>query len=78
MDDYASIVWILRGLIGSAPGVMALRNGQLSLATEDELIFEAPLANVREVRFPWYYIWGGMKMKVNDAPFVSPLCNRIT
>src|SRR5260370_737319 len=69
MNDYASIVWILRGLIGSTPGVMVLRNGQLSLATEGALVFEAPLANVREVRFPWYYFWGAMKMKVNDAPY---------
>ncbi|GAB3655406.1 hypothetical protein GCM10027589_14580 [Actinocorallia lasiicapitis] len=32
-------------------------------------LFEAPLEAVGDVRFPWYYFGGGMKLKIAGQPF---------
>src|SRR5262245_44507292 len=32
-------------------------------------LFEAPLPAVQDVRFPWYYFGGGMKLTVAGHPF---------
>ena len=33
------------------------------------VLFDAPLAEVENVRFPWYYFGGGMKLTVSGHPY---------
>ena len=63
-----SQVWILRGL-GNSPAVMTLTGGRLTLTTEKGAVFDTPLAEVREIKFPWYYFGGGVKLTVGSARY---------
>lgn len=75
----------MKGATGSTQGVLELADGRLSFtATEhyrgaglrsdgrvDEggQLFEAPLSEVSEVRWPWYYFGGGVKLKIGDQKY---------
>src|SRR5205807_2278250 len=63
-----SRVWILRGL-GNSPAVMTLAKGHLALTSEEGAVFDAPLAEVREIKFPWYYFGGGVKLTVGTKRY---------
>lgn len=39
------------------------------VAGERSVVFEAPLAEVRDVRFPWYYFSGGVKLTVGGVRY---------
>ncbi len=54
-DILATPAWRLYGISGSVPGVLVLSRGRLTLAVEDGRGFEAPLSEVTEMVFPWYY-----------------------
>lgn len=56
--------WLLVGMTRNVPGVLALVDGRVSFHTEDEVIFDAPLAELRDVTFPWYYFDGGLKLSI--------------
>jgi hypothetical protein len=56
--------WLLVGLFGNRPGVLALADGWLTFITEDGRVFDAPLVEVTGVTFPWYYFGGGVKLTV--------------
>jgi hypothetical protein len=56
--------WLLVGLFGNRPGVLALADGRLTFDTEEGRVFDAPLAEVTAVTYPWYYFGGGMKVTV--------------
>lgn len=62
-------VWQLQGLFGTRPGMLALGEGRLAFVTEEGCLFEAPLAEVSGVKFPWYYFGGGMKLTVGGARY---------
>jgi hypothetical protein len=63
-----SRVWILRGL-GNSPAVMTLAKGRLALTSEEGGVFDAPVGEVREIKFPWYYFGGGVKLTVGAARY---------
>jgi hypothetical protein len=63
-----SRVWILRGL-GNSPAVLTLAAGRLALTGEQGAVFDAPLAEVREIKFPWYYFGGGVKLTVGATRY---------
>jgi hypothetical protein len=68
--------WRMIGATQSAPGVLALHNGQISYTEMDGHVFETPLSAVADVAFPWYYFGGGAKVTVNGVryrfSFVKP------
>ncbi len=63
-----SQVWILRGL-GNSPAVMTLVAGRLTLTSEQGAVFDTPLADVKEIKFPWYYFGGGVKLSVDSTRY---------
>lgn len=71
-----SPVWLLVGMTGSRPGLLELSGGVLALTGEDGRVFEAKLADVTEIAFPWFYFGGGMKLTVagtrHRISFVRP------
>jgi hypothetical protein len=68
--------WLLRGLIGSEPGLLRLEERRISFTTEATCLFDAPLSDLRRVIFPWYYFGGGMKLMIGAnryrVSFVRP------
>ncbi len=57
-------VWRLKGLTGSEAGTLSLNNARLTYKPDDGnwAGFDAPIAEVSEVVFPWHYFSGGFKM----------------
>ncbi len=68
-DSLLTPAWLLKGLTGSVPGVLELESGRLAFTTEEGRVFEAPLAEIRDVVFPWYYFGGGAKLTVNGERY---------
>ena len=68
--------WLLLGMTGSKPGVLELADGRLGFTTEEGRVFEAPLADVTDIAFPWFYFGGGAKLTVagtrHRLSFVKP------
>lgn len=68
--------WLLVGLTGHRPGVLELAAGRLAFTGEEGRVFEAPLAAVEDVVFPWFYFGGGVKLTVagtrHRVSFVRP------
>lgn len=68
--------WQLVGLTGNRPGVLELAGGRLAFTTTEGRVFEAALADVTDVVFPWFYFGGGMKVTVagtrHRLSFVRP------
>jgi hypothetical protein len=48
---------------------MTLEAGRLALTSERGTVFDAPLAEVREIEFPWYYFGGGVKLSVGATRY---------
>jgi hypothetical protein len=64
-SEFGSPAWILVGLTRNLPGWMAYCDGWISFADIDgEVLFVAELSDVTDLKFPWYYFGGGLKMKV--------------
>ena len=64
-DDVETEAWLLKGLTGNVPGILGLVDGRLIFVTDDEqIVFDAPLSEVSNIKFPWYYFGGGMKLSV--------------
>jgi hypothetical protein len=61
--------WLLVGLTRSVPGVLELVDDDLAFTTDDGRLFDVPLAEVRDVEFPWYYFGGGVKLRVGAERF---------
>jgi hypothetical protein len=68
--------WQMVGITVSVPGVLELADGRLGFTTVEGRVFEAPLAEVSDVVFPWYYFGGGVKLRVGGEQvrisFVRP------
>jgi hypothetical protein len=67
---------LLVGLTGSRPGVLELADGRFAFTADDGRVFEAPLAEIEDVVFPWFYFGGGVKLTVagtrHRLSFVRP------
>ena len=44
--------------------MLELADGRLGFTTEEGRVFEAPLEEVTDVTFPWFYFGGGVKLTV--------------
>jgi hypothetical protein len=62
-------VWQLIGMSGNVPGLLELGDGRLSFTTEAGRVFDTPVSEVGEIRFPWYYFGGGANFKVGTASY---------
>ena len=71
-----SAVWLLVGLTGNRPGLLELSQGVLAFTAEEGRVFEAKVADVTDIAFPWFYFGGGMKLTVagtrHRISFVRP------
>jgi hypothetical protein len=56
--------WLLTG-IANKPGVLELGRGRHAFTAGDGRVFEAALADVTNINFPWYYFGGGVKLQVD-------------
>lgn len=66
----SSDAWQLRGLTRSLPGRLRLEADVLSFVDDDgDLLFRAPLSEVRQVVFPWYYFGGGCKCSIDGVRY---------
>jgi hypothetical protein len=67
--------WLLKGMTGSAPGLLEIENGEIVFTGEDGRVFGAPIDEVATI-FPWYYFGGGAKFTVGRntyrVSFVRP------
>lgn len=61
--------WLMTGVSGSEPGHLELINGRLVFAGNKGSRFDFPLAEVSDIKFPWYYFNGGMKFRVGADSF---------
>jgi hypothetical protein len=62
--------WLLLGLTGSEEGTLELANGRFTFTSIDgQRVFDVALAEVREVKFPWYYFGGGMKLSIGTERY---------
>ena len=61
-----STAWLLHGLTGSTAGVLTLRNQRLSFTNDKgELVFDAPIGEVRDISFPWHLFGCGLSLQVS-------------
>lgn len=67
--------WLLKGVTGSAPGLLELEAGEIAFTGEDGRVFSAALGDVG-ASFPWYYFGAGAKFTVGRntyrVSFVRP------
>lgn len=69
-DGVYTEAWILQGITRNVPGVLGLDEGRFTFVTDDEqAIFDAPLSSVADVKVPWYYFGGGMKLTVGGERY---------
>ena len=63
--DVETEAWLLRGITGNLPGFLSLASGRFTFVADDgQIVFDAPVSDVGDVRVPWYYFGGGMKLRV--------------
>ena len=63
-DALCTAAWLLVGITDSVPGVLELANGHLAFTTEEGRVFDVPVPEVNELKFPWYYFGGGVKFSI--------------
>ena len=63
-DAFSTSAWLLVGITGSVHGVLELDDGRLAFTIEERSVFNVPLSEVRDVKFPWYYFGGGIKFRI--------------
>lgn len=68
-SSLSSEVWLMQGLTRSEPAELAWIDERLSLLAAGELLFHVPLADVREVRHPWFYFGGGVQFTVDRVRY---------
>ena len=60
-----SPAWLLSGLTRSVAGKLLLTGKRIVFeASDGRRLLDAALADVSEVKFPWYYFGGGMKLRI--------------
>ncbi|MFN2440579.1 MAG: hypothetical protein ABR503_15345 [Chitinophagaceae bacterium] len=69
-QELISKVWQFSSLIGRVtPGVLTFNKGQVSFITEDGIQFNVPLAEVKNVRYPFLRIGLGFDAVVNGKKY---------
>lgn len=68
-DTLRTAAWRLVGLSRSLPGELHLRDGRFRFTTSEGRLFDAPLGDVTDVAFPWYYFGGGMTLRVGREAY---------
>ena len=68
LNTLCTPAWLLTGL-SNKPGVLELARGRLAFTAEDGRVFEAALAEVTNVKFPWHYFGGGVKLQVGERKY---------
>lgn len=68
-NGFATPVWRLVGAVRSVPGVLRFADDRVSFTTAEGVDFDTPTASVTDVKFPWYYFGGGMKVSVNGESY---------
>lgn len=68
-DALRTPAWLLVGITGSTPGVLELAGGHLAFTTEGGRVFDVPLRELSNVKFPWYYFGGGAKFSVGGDDY---------
>jgi hypothetical protein len=63
-DAFRTPAWLLTGLTQSSPGVLEFADSRLAYTGEEGRIFDAPLSEVTDIKFPWYYFSGGVKFTI--------------
>lgn len=67
---FSTDAWHLRGITRSLPGRLHLEANTISFVYDDgDVLFRAPLSEVREIVFPWYYFGGGCKLTVEGVRY---------
>lgn len=68
-NTLATPAWLLVGITGSVGGLLEMAGGRLAFTTDEEQVFNEPLQSVSEVKFPWYYFGGGVKLTVSGRKY---------
>ena len=75
-DTFCTQAWLLIGITRNLPGILELKNEQLSFTSDEGCIFDVPLAALRDINFPWHYFGGGVKFSIGSdnyrLSFVQP------
>jgi len=74
--SYASDAWLLEGVTRSLPGWLEWRNERLRFVTAERVVFDVSRSDITDIRYPWYYFGGGVKLRASGTPhrlsFVRP------
>ena len=69
-DDVETQAWLLKGITDNVPGILGLVNGRFTFVTDDgQIVFDAPVSEVKDVKVPWHYFGGGMKLSVGTERY---------
>ena len=69
-QDLVSKVWQISGLIGSVvPGLLTWSNGQVAFITPEGVQFEVPLAEIKDVKWPFLRMGLGFDAMVNGKKY---------
>ncbi len=60
--------WLLMG-ISNSEGVLELAGRRLAFTSPKGRVFDAALADITNITFPWYYFGGGVKLQVGQSRY---------
>jgi hypothetical protein len=69
MSDLQTPVWELTGMTGSEPGLLKLSGGVLSFETDQGVRFSSPVAQLTNVKWPWYSFNCALNLTANGSRF---------
>ena len=68
--ELVSKVWQLSGLIGSViPGILIWNEGQVAFITQEGIQFNLPLAEIKDVKYPFLRMGLGFDAVVNGKKY---------
>lgn len=74
--SFESPAWQLIGTTRTKPGYLIKDEDRLIFEVEGKKVFNAPMSEITDIVFPWYYFGGGVKMSVRTTnyrfSFVKP------
>ncbi|MCC7043332.1 MAG: hypothetical protein IT183_05690 [Acidobacteria bacterium] len=68
-ETYASDAWLLEGITRSVPGWLEWKAGRLRFVTPAEVVFDTSRSEVTNIRYPWYYFGGGLKLHASGVAY---------
>jgi hypothetical protein len=68
-NEFASDAWVLKGMTGSEAGWLDIHDGNLRFTKPDGVVFDVPLSQVTDVKFPWFYFGGGAKLRAAGVDY---------